>query len=105
MPKDRIPIVIEDAVEASTKAALPQLARQAVLKSVEVSGDVLRENLKAFLTKFAGLLEDGFLTDTHAAIDEIELSLVITANGGIELVGKLAAGSQAGVKVKLKRRA
>ena len=39
----------------------------------------------------------------NAVIDEVELSLVITASGGVELLGKLSVGAQAGIKVKLKR--
>jgi hypothetical protein len=37
-------------------------------------------------------------------IDEVELSLAVNAKGGIELLGKLEAGAQAGIKIKLKRR-
>lgn len=104
MAEDRITICIEEAAEAGTKAALPNLAKQAVRKSVEIGCDVLCKNLKTFLSTFAGLLDDPLLVDSSTVIDEVELSLVVTASGGIELVGKLAAGSQAGVKIKLKRR-
>ena len=37
-------------------------------------------------------------------VDELEISLAINASGGVELIGKLEAGAQAGIKIKLKRK-
>lgn len=99
----KISIWVDEAVKDATKAALPNLARHAVTKTVEVSGDALRDNIRSFVSKFATLLDEGKVGDTNVVIDEIELSLTVTANGSIELLGKLSAGGQAGIRVKLKR--
>jgi hypothetical protein len=101
--KDKVAIWTDDAVEKSTKAALPDLAKRAVARTVEVSADALQANIRSFLTKFAALLDDGTLGDTKVVVDEVELSLTVTASGGVELLGKLSAGGEAGIKVKLKR--
>lgn len=101
--EDKISVWVDEAVDDAAKAALPKLARHAVAKTVEVSGDALRDNIRSFVSKFATLLDEGNLGDTNVVIDEIELSLAVTASGSIELLGKLAAGGQAGIRVKLKR--
>jgi hypothetical protein len=101
--EDKILVWVDAAVEDATKAALPKLARHAVAKSVEVSGDALRDNIRSFVSKFATLLDEGRLGNTNVVIEEIELSLAVTTSGSVELLGKLAAGGEAGIKVKLKR--
>ena len=86
----------------NTKAALPTLTRRTTAV-VEVETDLIAENLNAFMEKFRPIVES---QDQKSAfiIDEVELSLAVNAKGGIELLGKLEAGAQAGIKIKLKRR-
>jgi hypothetical protein len=43
-------------------------------------------------------------TSKSFEIDEIEISLAVTAEGGVELIGKVTAGVEAGIKITLKRR-
>lgn len=100
---DTIKVWTEDAPVSGTKSALPGLARAAVAKTVEVSGDVLREGIKGFAAQFAALLDGEPIGDRGVVIDEIELSLTVTATGGVELLGKVSLGTQAAIKVKLKR--
>ena len=100
---DTVKVWTEDAQEPGIKHALPTLARTAVGKTVELSGDVLRESIKAFATPFSELLDGNPLGEGSAVIEELELSLTITASGGIELLGKATVGSQASIKLKLKR--
>ena len=100
---NKVSIWVDEAVENKTKAALPKLTKHAVKETVEISEDALRENIRNFVSSFAPLLDDGKLGDTSVAIDEIELSLAVTASGSIQLLGKVSAGTQASVKVKLKR--
>lgn len=101
---DTIKIWTEDAPVPATKSALPSLARAAVAKTVEVSGDVLREGIKGFAAQFAALLDGEPIGEGGAVIDEVELSLTVTASGGVELLGKVSLGTQASIKVKLKRK-
>ncbi|APA69483.1 hypothetical protein YQ44_18760 [Janthinobacterium sp. 1_2014MBL_MicDiv] len=103
MYMDTIKIWTEDAQASGTKSALPSLARAAVAKTVEVSGDVLREGIKGFAAQFAALLDGTPIGEGGVLIDEIELSLTVTASGGVELLGKVSLGTQAAIKVKLKR--
>ena len=84
------------------QTALPKIARKAAT-STQVSAQILSDNLKSFLKNFEGVIDPendigGFV------IDEVELNLVVNAKGGIELIGKLEAGTQASMKIKLKRR-
>ncbi len=99
-----IKIWIEEGTsDSNTKSALPMLSRAAVNRSIEIGAEVLQDSIRSFSKQFTGLLDGKPLDDSKAVIDEIELSLVITASGGIELLGKLSVGAQAGIKVKLKR--
>jgi hypothetical protein len=66
---------------------------------------VLTTNLQEFLRNFQDLpweidtdKEDGFI------VHEIELSLGVSGKGGVALIGKIEAGVDAGIKVKLVRR-
>lgn len=93
-----------EASDSATKSALPSLARAAVGKTVELSTEALQEGIKTFSAPFADLLDGQPVGVGHAVIDEIELSLTITASGGIELLGKATVGTQAAIKVKLKRK-
>ena len=103
MSNDKISIWVGEIVEGKSKAALPELAKRAVTETAEISGDVLRENIRRFVASFAPLLNDNKLDETNVVIDEIELSLAVSASGSIELLSKLSAGTEASVKVKLKR--
>ncbi|MBC7704264.1 MAG: hypothetical protein H7274_10040 [Rhodoferax sp.] len=101
---DTVKIWVEDNIEVpTTKSALPSLGRAAISRSIEVGAEVLQDSIRSFSQQFTGLLDGRPLGDNNAVIDEVELSLVITASGGIELLGKLSVGAQAGIKVKLKR--
>src|ERR1700687_4647919 len=87
------------------KEALPGLKRAvAVWESVEVEGRHLCEALKNFLHDFESVFSE---TEKRSSftVDEIELNLAVNGEGGIELIGKLSASAQAGVKVRLKPRA
>lgn len=97
----------EEVADTGRKAALPTLGRaaaNAVARSIEVSKDALLTNIESFAAQFAPLVEGNPIADTNVVIDEIELLLIISASGGVELLGKLSAGAQAGIKVKLKRK-
>lgn len=101
---DKIKIWTDDNFDIpTTKSALPTLARAAVSRSIEVGAEVLQDSIRSFSQQFTGLLDGQPLDDNNIVIDEVELSLVVTASGGIELLGKLNVGAQAGIKVKLKR--
>lgn len=102
---DNIKVVVEETQEPGIKSGLPSFARTAINKTVEVSGDALRDAIKGFSAQFAGLLDGNAIGGSNAVIDEIELSLTVTASGGVELLGKATLGTQASIKVKLKRQA
>lgn len=99
--KQTIPVWTSDPGN-DTKAALPTLARRATMV-VEVETDLIAENLNAFMEKFRPVIESQD-EKSPFLIDEIELSFAVNAKGGIELLGKLEAGAQAGIKIKLKRK-
>jgi len=105
--EESIRVWTDELVDTGRKAALPTLGRTAAnvaARSIEVSKDTLLTNIEGFLVQFAPLVEGNPIANTNVVIDEIELSLTISASGGVELLGKLNAGAQAGIKVKLKRK-
>jgi len=72
------------------------------MQVVKVSADVLAKNMQAFLAEFDKVLSSQPTTISEYSIDYIELNLAVNAHGGIELVGKLNAGMEAGIRIKLK---
>jgi hypothetical protein len=96
-----------ETATGNSKAALPRLGggiASGATEVVSVSIDTVRKNLNAFLEQVGPLLETSGKVLKNYEIDEVELSIAINASGGIELVGKLEAGAEAGLKIKLKRR-
>jgi hypothetical protein len=95
------------ATTEKTKAALPRLGggiAASATEVVSVSVDAVRKNLSAFLEQIGPLLDPPREALKGYEIEEIELNIAVNGSGGIELVGKLEAGAQAGMKIKLKRK-
>lgn len=101
---EKIKVLVDEPAESGMKSALPSFARNAATRTVEISGETLRDNLKSFVSQFTNLLDGTPLDTSGVVIDEIELSLSVSASGGVELLGKVNASAQAGIKVKLKRK-
>ena len=72
------------------------------LELIELEPGVLRDKLETFLKEFEEMAEQ---PDATFAIDEIELALTVNAKGAIALLAKLEGGAEAGIKVKIRRRA
>jgi hypothetical protein len=85
------------------KAALPMLGRQR-LEVGEIRVSDLADNLGSLLADVQTAFEKAQLAASAYAIEEIELSIGVNAKGGLALIGKLEAGMEAGIKVKLKRK-
>jgi hypothetical protein len=100
MPKIKI---LTEASAPKGKAAFPTLSRMAPLQTVEVETKVLTANLQRFLKEFETVFDDASKW-ANFEIGEVELSLTVNAEGGIELVGKLTAGAEATIKIKLRPR-
>ena len=96
-------ISIWTEIPDDTAAAFPRLGKNATLQVIQVGPAAISENLKEFLTNFQKVLAEQTPSIEGYALEEIELSLVVNAAGGIELVGKASAGVQAGIKIKLKK--
>jgi len=91
--------------KSNIKAGLPTLGKASKrIESTHVDVVTLSENLNNFLAEFQKVLEKQPTSKSGYEIDEIELSLGVSANGGIALLGKLEAGMEASIKVKLKKR-
>ncbi len=85
-----------------TRSALPTLGKvRTEVTRVEIS--VLSKNLTEFLAGFQQLLEGTPAPKAGYYVDEIELNLGVNGSGGIALFGKIEAGVEAGIKVKLKK--
>lgn len=96
--------VLVDLESKGSKAAIPRLADRVTSQVVEIDSSTISENLSSFISKIQPIITSSDIPDNSFSVDEIELSLVINASGGIELIGKLTIGAEAGIKVTLKRR-
>lgn len=89
------------------RAALPKLGSSRGFEVSHVDPTVLTANLSSFLTHFQSLPLDA--ESSHEgkqvfSVQEIELNLGISGKGGVALIGKVEAGFEAGIKVKLTRK-
>lgn len=91
-----------ETADTDTKHALPTF-NKARVKSTEVDMTVLSGNLKEVLADFQTLLDKQPESKSGYYVDEIELSLGVNGKGSFALIGKLEAGMQASIKVKIKR--
>jgi nitrogen-specific signal transduction histidine kinase len=98
--KSAIAIVTDDLTERN---ALPSI--HSVSKKVsEIATEVISENLSRFICNFESVLDRADASDSRLIIDQVELNLVVNAQGGVELIGKVSAGMAASIKLTLKRR-
>ncbi len=63
----------------------------------------LSKNLKDFLQNIQPVLDEVSLSPGNFKINEIELNLAISAEGGIKLIGEFSAGFQTSITLKLSR--
>ncbi|MGT2465820.1 Pepco domain-containing protein [Mesorhizobium atlanticum] len=56
------------------------------------------------LAQVQSALEKAQQAASSFTVEEIDLNIGINAKGGLALIGKVEAGMEAGIKVKLKRR-
>jgi hypothetical protein len=96
-----IEIWISSPAGDDRRAALPTLGK-ARYEVSRVQFSILVKNLSDFLVDIQGVMQAPADSSSYS-VDEIELNLGINASGGIALFGKLEAGAEAAIKVKLKR--
>lgn len=99
---EKIHIWVDDG-EGASKAAVPRMS-QVTRHVVTSTTGTISENLSSFLKAFEPIAERAASATSSFEVDEIELSLAVNGKGGIELLGKLEAGAEASIKVKLKRK-
>ncbi|HEV2596439.1 MAG TPA: hypothetical protein VGU01_14705 [Sphingomicrobium sp.] len=92
------------AIQQDGKAAMPTLRRPASLEVTEVPISDLADNLSALLAQVNAAFEKADDVPSKLAVHEIELNIGVNAKGGLALIGKVEAGMEAGIKLKLKRR-
>jgi hypothetical protein len=96
-------VVTEEPEDDLSKSLLPSVGRRVIAKSFEISNDVLALHLEAFFKSFQMVLGRLPSSIDHFTVDEIQLNLVINANGGVELIGKGEAGLSTGLTFTLRR--
>jgi hypothetical protein len=72
-----------------------------IIERPKIKAEDLNRNLKEFLESLSPVFENN-LEIGKFDIEEIELALVVNAKGGFELLGKVEAGVEASIKLKLK---
>ena len=67
------------------------------LKAIELDTAELKRQLEELLNDFVAFSQP----EGNFTVSEIELALTVSAKGGISLIGKIEAGAEAGIKVKI----
>lgn len=95
------------ALAAPADACTPLAAKGVFggFKAYEVDMSVLSTNLKGTLADFQKIMDDLPKSASGYCIDEIELNMGVSGNGGIALIGKFEIGVEAAIKVTIKREA
>lgn len=75
------------------------------IKAYQVDMSLLSNNLRETLADFQQMMDGIPESISGYRIEEIELNLGVSGNGGIALIGKLDVGMEAAIKIKIKRAA
>ncbi|MEY2503656.1 MAG: hypothetical protein QOI07_3993 [Verrucomicrobiota bacterium] len=100
--EETIPVLVEHDSGGDTKRAFGRPDKSS-FDVAHVSPDVLSRNIDAFLSKFEPILKSQDKNYGEFCLDEMELSLSISGEGGVSLIGMVKAGAAASIKIKLKR--
>ena len=73
------------------------------MKAYHIDMSLLTNNLRETLADFQKMMDGIPKSASGYCIEEIELNLGVTGNGGIALIGKLDIGVEAAIKIKIKR--
>ena len=103
MPTDIISVLVDEPM-GTARGALPSLSG-AARTVIEISTDSLSTSLKDFIARFQDVLDEDTTCEKSAfSVDQIELSLAVNGQGGVELIGRVTAGVTASIKLTFKRR-
>jgi len=70
---------------------------------VSVKAEVLTKELTAFVSDFGGVLDNISPKNSEFDLKEIEISVTVSASGGIQLIGKCEGEIQGTIKLTFKR--
>ena len=102
------------AINLSAPSILTEKIRKGMVKAAKsvagdititsfVDTDILSKNLKEFLQHIQPVFDEVSVAQGKFRINEIELKLAISAEGGIKLVGEFSAGIETSITLKLSR--
>lgn len=96
----------KDKVRARLSAmSTGERSKKVVSKALtEIDPEVLSKNLEPIIKVFSGMFKAGDENNDACHVDQIEIHLNVNAKGGIELIGSLQAGVEAGIKIILTRK-
>ena len=101
MQTGEIEIVVPVSDSADVRHALPSPLR--VSKLIRLGGDELASALMEQIRPLAAVFAELDLGDAGCVVDEMRFSLQISAEGKVQMIGSLAAGTQAGLTITLRR--
>ena len=73
------------------------------MKAYRIDMSLLSNNLRETLADFQKMMDGIPKSASGYCIEEIELNLGVSGNGGIALIGKLDVGVEAAIRIKIKR--
>ena len=71
--------------------------------SKTISGETLKENLNEFVANIGKTFDGLKSTAKSFELEEFELNIEVSANGGINLIGMVQGGAKSGITMKFKR--
>ena len=95
------PSIASNIKDRVVEAAKSLASNSAVINFIDT--EVLSKNLKEFLQNMQPVFDEVSSSPGNFRINEIELSLAISAEGGIKLIGEFSVGFQTGITLKLSR--
>ncbi|WP_270814763.1 Pepco domain-containing protein [Hungatella effluvii] len=84
--------------------SLMENAKNHMLSKCKVSSQILSENLKTFCAAVTESLTDIDLPASDFELSEFEVSVDISIQGEISLIGSLEAGAGSGIKMTFKKK-
>lgn len=100
----KVTVWVPTEITGTQRDALPSFrgGRETVLKPVKVEGARIANSLRDILRSLAPVVESAPI-GKGLVMDELELSLTISADGEVGFIASVSAGMETSIKLRLKR--
>ena len=102
--QDSITVLVDEPLDLQGARGFGATVEEVVRRVGQLSVDTLADNLRALCTGMSAALKSIELPDLPYGLEEVELTVDLTASGEVRLVGSVGAELAGGIKLVFRRR-